>query len=80
MKPERFRLFKAFLKNEGAWKSYKKNLYADEQMSPYAFYRDIGVYNLIGSAFSWSGTTEGYNYWQTLRIKFDNLLDALREQ
>lgn len=62
-----FKLFKQFLKINGAFYAFTKN-YQQNQNRDYNFIKH-SIYNWIAVSFSWRDTNQGYDYWYSLQQK-----------
>ena len=78
-----FRLFSTFLKQNGAYDSFMRNLSKSRAISCfgsqgtplYEPFEDVPPSCYILFAFRWVSTSEGVNYWGDLNLKWKNVLD-----
>ena len=75
MKTTKEKLFKAFLKNEGAWNVYKDNLSTLRGKTVSEFYstcyRPIQYTN---ACFIWESTPQGQHFWEKLDKQWVKIL------
>jgi hypothetical protein len=74
------RKFFDWLQKHGALKAYKRARHRRKILPPFESYEEMSISNPLGWAFYWRGTSEGYDFWNKLDIKWRYYLQSLKHK
>jgi hypothetical protein len=74
------RKFFDWLQKQGALKAYKRARHRRKILPPFESYEEMSISNPLGWAFYWRGTSEGYDFWNKLDIKWRYYLQSLKHK